>query len=40
MSGGTTGTPKGVLGTHGAYVFTGLQIQDVERVGARGEGET
>jgi len=27
MSGGTTGTPKGVLGTHGAYVMTGLQIQ-------------
>lgn len=27
MSGGTTGTPKGVLGTHAAYVFTGLQIE-------------
>ena len=27
MSGGTTGTPKGVLGTHGAYVMAGLQIQ-------------
>lgn len=26
MSGGTTGTPKGVLGRHGAYVLTGLQI--------------
>src|SRR5215510_1060413 len=26
MSGGTTGTPKGVLGKHGAYVLTGLQI--------------
>ncbi|OFV92408.1 MAG: AMP-dependent synthetase [Acidobacteria bacterium RIFCSPLOWO2_12_FULL_65_11] len=26
MSGGTTGTPKGVLGTHGAYVTTGLQL--------------
>jgi len=26
MSGGTTGTPKGVLGTHGAYVVAGLQI--------------
>ena len=26
MSGGTTGTPKGVLGTHGAYVKAGLQI--------------
>jgi len=27
MSGGTTGTPKGVVGTHGAYVMAGLQIQ-------------
>ncbi len=27
MSGGTTGTPKGVLGTHGAYVMAGLQIK-------------
>ena len=27
LSGGTTGTPKGVLGTHGAYVVTGLQVQ-------------
>jgi long-chain acyl-CoA synthetase len=27
MSGGTTGTPKGVLGTHAAYVYTGLQVQ-------------
>ncbi len=26
MSGGTTGTPKSVLGTHGAYVVTGQQI--------------
>jgi len=26
MSGGTTGTPKGVLGRHGAYVMAGLQI--------------
>jgi long-chain acyl-CoA synthetase len=26
MSGGTTGTPKGVLGTHGAYVMAGLQV--------------
>ncbi len=25
MSGGTTGTPKGVLGRHGAYVTAGLQ---------------
>ena len=27
MSGGTTGTPKGVLGTHGVYTLTGLQVQ-------------
>jgi len=27
MSGGTTGTPKGALGTHGAYVFTGIQVK-------------
>jgi long-chain acyl-CoA synthetase len=27
MSGGTTGSPKGVLGTHRAYAVTGLQIQ-------------
>jgi long-chain acyl-CoA synthetase len=27
MSGGTTGTPKGVLGHHGVYVLTGLQVQ-------------
>jgi long-chain acyl-CoA synthetase len=27
MSGGTTGTPKGVVGTHGAYTITGRQIQ-------------
>src|SRR5207244_1360769 len=26
MSGGTTGTPKGVLGTHGAYTIAGAQI--------------
>jgi long-chain acyl-CoA synthetase len=26
MSGGTTGTPKGVLGRHGSYVMAGLQI--------------
>jgi long-chain acyl-CoA synthetase len=26
MSGGTTGTPKGVLGTHAGYVRAGLQI--------------
>ena len=27
MSGGTTGTPKGAVGTHRAYVYAGLQIQ-------------
>jgi long-chain acyl-CoA synthetase len=27
MSGGTTGTPKGVLGIHQAYVLTGLQLE-------------
>jgi long-chain acyl-CoA synthetase len=27
MSGGTTGTPKGVLGKHAAYVLTGLQVE-------------
>jgi len=27
MSGGTTGTAKGVLGRHAAYVLTGLQIE-------------
>ena len=26
MSGGTTGTPKGALGKHGAYVVTGQQV--------------
>src|SRR5438270_11314298 len=25
MSGGTTGTPKGVLGRHAAYLYAGLQ---------------
>jgi long-chain acyl-CoA synthetase len=27
MSGGTTGTPKGVVGRHAAYVMSGLQIK-------------
>jgi long-chain acyl-CoA synthetase len=26
MSGGTTGTPKGVLGSHAAYTMTGVQV--------------
>jgi long-chain acyl-CoA synthetase len=26
MSGGTTGTPKGVVGAHGAYIAAGLQV--------------
>lgn len=28
LSGGTTGTPKGVLGKHGVYTITGLQVQE------------
>jgi long-chain acyl-CoA synthetase len=27
MSGGTTGTPKGVLGSHAGYVYAGLQVK-------------
>jgi long-chain acyl-CoA synthetase len=27
MSGGTTGTPKGVLGRHASYVITGIQVK-------------
>ena len=27
LSGGTTGTPKGVLGHHAAYVYTGIQVK-------------
>jgi long-chain acyl-CoA synthetase len=38
MSGGTTGTPKGVLGTHRAYVISGLQINAWFRA-ALGPGE-
>lgn len=38
MSGGTTGTAKGVLGRHAAYVLTGLQIEAWTRsVMTRGE---
>src|SRR4029079_312396 len=29
MSGGTTGTPKGVVGTHGAYAGAGAPMQTV-----------
>jgi long-chain acyl-CoA synthetase len=36
MSGGTTGTPKGVLGTHSAYVMAGLQIQSWNASALRG----
>ncbi len=36
MSGGTTGTPKGVLGTHRAYVMAGLQIQSWNASALRG----
>ena len=36
MSGGTTGTPKGVLGTHGAYVTAGLQIKAWNAAALRG----
>jgi long-chain acyl-CoA synthetase len=39
MSGGTTGTPKGVLGTHGAYVMAGLQIKAWVQA-ALGEGDS
>lgn len=31
MSGGTTGTPKGVIGSHGAYVVAGEQIRTWNR---------
>ncbi len=31
MSGGTTGTPKGVLGKHGVYVITGIQAKEWTR---------
>jgi long-chain acyl-CoA synthetase len=36
MSGGTTGTPKGVLGTHAAYVHAGLQIKSWNASALRG----
>jgi long-chain acyl-CoA synthetase len=37
MSGGTTGTAKSALGTHGAYTFTGLQIRAWNASLLRGE---
>ena len=37
MSGGTTGVPKGVLGTHGAYTTAGLQILAWLRKAIEGE---
>ncbi|OLC82508.1 MAG: AMP-dependent synthetase [Acidobacteria bacterium 13_1_40CM_4_65_8] len=36
MSGGTTGTPKGVLGTHGAYVIAATQIKTWNASALRG----
>jgi long-chain acyl-CoA synthetase len=36
MSGGTTGTPKGVVGTHGAYVIAGVQIKKWNEAALRG----
>jgi long-chain acyl-CoA synthetase len=36
MSGGTTGTPKGVVGTHGGYVLAGLQLQKWNESALRG----
>ena len=36
MSGGTTGTPKGVIGTHGAYVIAGVQIKRWNDAALRG----
>jgi long-chain acyl-CoA synthetase len=39
MSGGTTGTPKGVLGTHAAYVCAGLQIKSWNASALRGPAD-
>jgi long-chain acyl-CoA synthetase len=36
MSGGTTGTPKGVVGSHAAYVHAGLQIKAWNATALRG----
>jgi long-chain acyl-CoA synthetase len=39
MSGGTTGTPKGVLGTHGAYVIAATQIKTWNASALRGSDD-
>src|SRR5580765_5563311 len=39
MSGGTTGSPKGVLGTHYAYVVAGSQIQAWHASALHGTGD-
>src|SRR5262249_31819343 len=39
MSGGTTGTPKGVLGTHGAYVTAAQQIQACSKSALTGRSD-
>jgi long-chain acyl-CoA synthetase len=39
MSGGTTGTPKGVVGTHGAYVTAALQIKAWNASALRGPAD-
>ncbi|MGH9144163.1 MAG: long-chain-fatty-acid--CoA ligase [Vicinamibacterales bacterium] len=39
MSGGTTGTPKAVLGSHGAYVMAGLQVRSWNASALRGVGD-
>jgi long-chain acyl-CoA synthetase len=36
MSGGTTGIPKGVLGSHAAYVYAGLQVKSWNAAALRG----
>jgi long-chain acyl-CoA synthetase len=39
MSGGTTGTPKGVVGTHGAYVIAGTQIRTWNKSALQGAND-
>jgi long-chain acyl-CoA synthetase len=39
MSGGTTGTAKGVLGTHGAYILAGTQLQAWNKSVLQGPGD-